>query len=187
MTDTQIIVLNGTSSAGKTSIALELQKTLDKIYCIHGRDLFDNMFPEHIWSDMDLMREIGPKMYLGFHQSIAAYAKQGNYIIVDHIITRPEWLYECAEAFHGINSMFVGVKCPVNVAEKREQDRPDRNIGLVRSQIDLVHSHNTYDIELDTSKSSTAECVASIIERMEGGEYSAFHKLRLTNRATRTH
>lgn len=179
MIDTPIIFLNGTTSAGKTSIARELQKRLDEVYCVHGRDIFDNMFPEHIWSNNELMRKIGPKMYLGFHQSIAAYANQGNYIIVDHILNRKEWVYECAEAFKGIDTMFVGVKCPIDIAVKREQERADRKSGLVRSQINIVHAHNIYDLELDTSKNSTSECVTRIIERMNGEKYNAFHKLRL--------
>ena len=131
MNDTAVILLNGTSSSGKTSIALELQERLEEVYFIYSRDMFQHMFPGHVWSNNELIKKIGPKMFRGFHYSIATFAELGNHIIVDHVLNRPEWIYECAEALSGIKTMLVGVKCPIAVAKKREQERNDREIGLV--------------------------------------------------------
>lgn len=178
MDDATVIVLNGTSSSGKTSIALELQSKLEQVYCIYSRDLFQSMFPEHIWLDKALLREIGPKMFRGFHRSIATFAKAGNRVIVDHVMNRPEWVYECAEALSGIKAILIGIQCPIDVAEKREQERGDREIGLVRSQIDIVHAHRVYDLEVDTSLLSATECADRIIQKMKGGQFNALETLR---------
>ncbi len=183
MIDTPVIFLNGTSSSGKTSIARELQKRLAKVYCVWSRDVFDSLFPSEIWDNNELMKDIGPNIYLGFHKAIATYASSGNYIIIDHILNRFEWPYECADAFDGVNAMFVGVKCPIDIAKKRERDRGDRKIGLVESQIDIVHAHDVYDLVVDTSLCSVSECVENIISRMGDGEYTAFKKLRQESRS----
>jgi len=178
MNDTAVIFLNGTSSAGKTSVALELQKKLEEVYFVYSRDMFQNMFPGHIWTDNELMRNIGPKMFRGFHNSIATFAEAGNHIIVDHVLNRPEWIYECAEALSGIKAMLVAVKCPIDVAEQRERERSDREIGLVRSQFEIVHAHELYDFEVDTSLHSSGECADMIINKMKVGEFYAMETIK---------
>lgn len=185
MNDIAVIFLNGTSSAGKTSIALELQARLEEIYFVYSRDMFQKMFPEHIWTNSVLMRNIGPKMFRGFHDSIATFAEAGNHIIVDHILNRPEWIYECADALAGIKAILVGVKCPIEVAEKRERERHDREIGLVRSQFDIVHAHMLYDIEVDTSLHSPGECANMIISKMKDGEFNALETIRAGKKYSR--
>ena len=175
MNDVTVIFLNGTSSAGKTAIALELQSRLEEVYFVYSRDVFQSMFPGYVWTNKELMKNIGPKMFRGFHDSIATFAKAGNHIIVDHVLNRPEWIYECADALSGISVMLVGVKCPIDVAEKRERERGDREIGLVRSQFDIVHAHELYDYEVDTSLYSSEECADMIISKMKSGEFNALN------------
>ncbi|MDY6895676.1 MAG: chloramphenicol phosphotransferase, partial [Thermotogota bacterium] len=59
-----------------------------------------------------------------------------------------------------------------------EKDRGDRSIGLARYQFDRVHRHGLYDLELDTSVMSAAECVAEIQAALDGKrEPSAFERL----------
>ena len=182
MFDTSVIFLNGTSSSGKTSIALELRNRIEEIYFIYSRDVFQSMFPGHIWTDDELMRTIGPSMFRGFHNSIATFAAAGNRVIVDHVLNRQEWVYDCAEALSGIKTIFIGVKCPIDVAEERERVRGDREIGLVRSQYDVVHAHNLYDLEVDTSKNRAGECADMIIERMKIGDFTALTTIRANNK-----
>lgn len=178
MSNASVIILNGTSSAGKTSIALALQELLDDVYFIYSRDVFQSMFPGHIWVNNELMKKIGPRMFRGFHASIAAFAEAGNHLIVDHVLNRPEWIYECADALSDVDALLVGVRCPIDVAEKRELARGDREIGLVSSQYEIVHAHNLYDVEVDTSLHSSMRCANMVIERMKDGEFDALRKIR---------
>lgn len=76
------------------------------------------------------------------------------------------------------NILFVGVRCPLAVLEQRERDRGDREIGLARYQFDRVHRHGIYDLELNTSVLSVAECVAKIQAAVDSKrEASAFERL----------
>ena len=72
----------------------------------------------------------------------------------------------------------MGVRCPLEIAEHRERERGDRNIGTARYQFERVHIHELYDLEIDTSLLSVDECVARIIRWISNKpEESAFQKL----------
>jgi len=103
-----------------------------------------------------------PAIISGLHRCVAALAWSGNNIILDHVLQEKEWLEECVEKWDGLDVLFVGVKCPLRIAEQREKERGDRNIGTARYQFGRVHIHELYDIEMDTSVQTVEECVARI-------------------------
>jgi chloramphenicol 3-O phosphotransferase len=162
-----IIFLNGTSSAGKTTIAVALQNTLEAAHMRASLDDFFHLFPEKLLTprneeEAQAFMCLVPKVVSGFHRAIAAFAGAGSNVIVDHVLEGEGWLDECLAAWKDYDVLFVGVRCPLEVAEQREKDRGDRNIGLARYQFERVHRHDLYDLELDTSVLSVAECVAKI-------------------------
>jgi chloramphenicol 3-O phosphotransferase len=180
----QIIFLNGTSSAGKTTIARALQETLETAYMRASLDDFFNFYPEKLFApktkeDAQVFRRRIPNLVSGFHRSIAALAGAGNNVIVDHVLQGEGWLDECLAALRDYDVLFVGVRCPLAVLEQRERDRGDREIGLARRQFEQVHRHGIYDLELDTSVLSAEECVTEIRAALESErEATAFEKLR---------
>jgi chloramphenicol 3-O phosphotransferase len=77
--------------------------------------------------------------------------------------------------------LFVGVRCSLEIAEQRERERGDRIEGLARFQYPLVHSHGTYDFEVDTSTSSPTVCANQIKQFLQDGSApKAFHILQDT-------
>ena len=72
-------------------------------------------------------------------------------MIIDHVLQEPEWIAPCVREFKSVKVVFVAVRCPLDVLEIREQARCDRRVGLARYPYDRVHSHDTYDLEVDTS------------------------------------
>ena len=46
-----------------------------------------------------------------------------------------------------VQEAFVGVRCPLEVAQRWELARGDRTLGQGASQIALVHAHGVYDDE----------------------------------------
>jgi chloramphenicol 3-O phosphotransferase len=62
----------------------------------------------------------------------------------------------------GFTLHLVGVFAPLDVLEARERARGDRLIGLARGQYDRVHRGKTYDLEIDTSTATPAECAERI-------------------------
>lgn len=167
-----VIFLNGTSSSGKTTIAKALQDKLPEPYMYVSIDDFFSMYPERFLEptskeEDDVLARLFPAIVSGFHMSVASLAQSGNNIIVDHVLQEDGWLKECVENWVGLNVLFVGVKCPLEITERREKTRDDRVIGTARYQFDRVHVHGLYDIEVDTSILGVDECVARIMELID--------------------
>jgi len=189
MTLGNIILLNGASSAGKTSILLALQQVLDTPYLDAGIDKFLWMLPkqyldvplwhevfEYSWRENGDTRELsiqagplGHKLMSGMHQSIVALSQSGNNVIADHVLIERQWVQECARLFADLPALFVGVHCPLEVLEQRERERADRTLGQARAYLRKVHAHGTYDLDVDTSRFSPADCALQIKVRLQDG------------------
>jgi chloramphenicol 3-O phosphotransferase len=185
-----VIFLNGTSSAGKTSISNKLMQILDEdfIYlsvdnAIAGvNDMLMSMF------GLDISREeirtieneeiIENSVISLFHHYIMAFSMIGKNIIVDHVLIEPRWLEECIALLHNTQTFYVGVLCPLDEVERRERDRRDRPIGLAKAQFEIVHKHCKYDIEVNTYSNSAAECAKTIKEYIKSNQPRALKELK---------
>ena len=166
-----VILLNGTSSAGKTSIAKVLQRLMDVPYLHVPIDSFEDMMPER-----DIFGEPGSaewqplfnRMLSGFHHSVAALAAAGSNLVVDHLLVQgvvpQNWLAECLDLLAPFTVYFIGVHCPLEELRRRELARGDRGIGQAERQLGRVHRHGVYDLELDTSLLSAEQCALKIKE-----------------------
>lgn len=170
------ILLNGTSSSGKTSIAHALRELLADPTLIFSRDQFHQSLPDQFWEEAALRRAIGPTVFRQFHQSLLPFCTDGQNVIIDHILNQAEWPLEIATVFEGIDLYFIGVKCPMKITEDRERSRDDRPNGLARSQIDIVHAHGDYDFSVDTSRLPPSECAMAIIDHVENNVPYAFRR-----------
>lgn len=189
MTTGQIILLNGTSSAGKTSLVRALQQTLEQPFLDAGIDKFLWMLPKRylnppLWSEVfryDWPPEGGPlglrisagplghQLVAGMHRAIAVLALAGNHVVADHVLLDPAWVVDCAAVLGALPTLFVGVRCPLHVVEQRERDRRDRTLGQARAQFSAVHAHGRYDLEVDTSLLSPEACAEVIKQRLAAG------------------
>ncbi|NUT19858.1 MAG: AAA family ATPase [Hamadaea sp.] len=157
----QIILLNGTSSAGKSSIARELLPLLDRPYYFMPVDALNSMRHQRPMTPEEL-EETLQRLAGGYHRAAAGMAWAGNDVVLDHVLRRPEWLRECVELFPA-DVVFVKVYCPLPELQRREAARGDRPIGKAESHYPLVHRHAEYDVEVDTSKLSPRECADRIL------------------------
>lgn len=195
MTPGRIILLNGTSSSGKGAIAAALVDTLPAPYVHIGFDdlvhlrrnaaYFGepgfNLRESNAGAGGPITMEIGLlglRFFSGMHHAVRAFASVGNNLIVDEVLWDPDWLQEYVEILDGYRVLFVGVLCPLAVAEERERARGDRLIGLARSQFDHVHAHGVYDLTVNTSVTTPVECAARIAQAEIKGEEKAFAQLR---------
>lgn len=186
-----LVVLNGTSSAGKSAIAAALQDILPG-YPIHtGIDHFHEAAPSRIHSSSDGLNSatadgflwvfpdggsvvselrVGPaalRLWAGLHAAAAVLVQTGNDVIVDDLLFDRRVRDEAIETLYALDPLFVGVRCPLEVAQRRERER-DRTAGLAVA-LAAVHDGCIYDIEVDTSVMSPAECAALIRNRLVRG------------------
>jgi chloramphenicol 3-O phosphotransferase len=188
MTHGKIIILNGTSSSGKTSIVRALQDILEEPYLDAGIDSFIWMLPRRyldrpLWDEvLGLATEagaVGHRLISGMHQTIAVLSRAGNNVVAVHVLVEPQWLEECTRLFSELPALFVGVRCALEVLEQREVARKDRTLGQARAQFPLVHAHGVYDLEVDTSDTSAEACALQIKRRLEDGRPpDAFKRLK---------
>jgi len=149
----KIIVINGPSSSGKTTLALALQKQLDIPFIRFSFDLFidHEAFPtEQIKSGKFSWGQMRPSVFRGLHQCLPALATAGNNIIFDHIIETKAWLNELNSLISGLDVFFVGLQCSLAELERREIQRGDRRPGEARRDFETVRGIPTYDLELDS-------------------------------------
>jgi chloramphenicol 3-O phosphotransferase len=153
----RIILLNGASSSGKSSVARVLQARLHRPYwhisIDHLRDA--GVLPlgrvrsgEFTWADMR-----GP-FFAGFERSLPIYAEAGNNLIVEHIIEDEAWMQRVVRLLHEFDVFFVGVRCDLDELEQRERQRGNRPLGDAKRDFFTVHRHAVYDIEVDTTSTS---------------------------------
>jgi chloramphenicol 3-O phosphotransferase len=183
-----IIILNGSSSSGKTTLLRALQNALPEPFIDAGIDRFIWMLPKRyldrpLWDDVlglaDTAGETGHRLVLGMHRCILALANCGNSVIADHVLVEPAWVRDAAALFADLPAYLICVRCPLDVLVERERARRDRTLGQAEKQYEKVHAHGIYDLEVDTSLNPPEECAAQIITLIESGRPpEAFRRLK---------
>ncbi|MFE3632713.1 chloramphenicol phosphotransferase CPT family protein [Streptomyces sp. NPDC059168] len=177
-----VVLLNGTSSSGKSSIARALLEVLDGTWFHMPVDTFHAMRGGRPAADADLPAEID-RTVMGFHRAVAGMAAGGNNLVVDHPLSRRWRLLDLLGLLVPGDTVLVAVRCPLAELERRERVRGDRQPGLAALQYDHVHAHGAHDVEVDTSVLSPRECALRISDFMrDRPRPTAFDRLRAASR-----
>jgi chloramphenicol 3-O phosphotransferase len=178
----RVILLNGPSSSGKSSIGKALLAMLPDPWFLVPVDTVSGMrSTEHTRS----LGEVEVEAMLrrtrqGYHRVIAALVSTGNDVVMDYLLSEPWRLADLIKVLHGYDVTLVDVQCAPHELERRERQRGDRPLGLAASQT-LVFSHEDNDIEVDTTSRSAIECARDIVDRMDKiSSPKAFERLRRT-------
>ncbi len=180
MSQGTIILLNGASSSGKTTLALALQDRLERPYFHIAQDMFNRMAPR-TYRNTDFWSMTATSIS-AMHHTIALFSDLGLNVIVDHVLTDAAevqaWLPEAVRLLHAHPVLFVRVWCPAEELDRREQARGDRRPGQGRAQLEHMHHHGVYDLSVDTYQFTTVECADSIVQALEQPErWTAFRTL----------
>lgn len=148
-----IILVNGASSSGKSTLSKALQAKLEQPFWHYSIDhlIAANILPqERINSQEFLWSDLRPQFFAGFHHSLPALVKAGNNLIVEHIVETKKWMQLLLELLKPFDVFFVGVHCPLLELERREIERGNRRIGEARQDFETVHTFGIYDLEIDS-------------------------------------
>ncbi|WP_158817754.1 chloramphenicol phosphotransferase CPT family protein [Methylocapsa sp. S129] len=145
----RIILLNGTSSAGKSTLAKELRVRLEPQFHYYSSDqLADARFRP---LDKDVRFQYREAFFEGFHRSIPAFAEVGLDLLVEHIVERQSWADDLKALLSPFNVFWVGVHAPAAEIERRERLRGNRQIGEGAYHL-KTHDFCRYNLEIDTTQ-----------------------------------
>jgi chloramphenicol 3-O phosphotransferase len=193
-----IVVLNGVSRAGKSTVARAIQESVPGIWMHLGMDAHKACTPPSKQPGVGLRpgrHQVGaavedcvPILYAALYEAVAAHAMLGLNVVMDvnhhdsYSVPRGI-LQDCARRLAGLPVLFVGVRCPIDVIWVRREATWGQARGTVDAGVTAAvelaqwatHAHGCYDLEIDTSLLSLDECVEVIAKRlMEGPPGSAF-------------
>jgi len=202
-----IVFLNGTSSAGKTSIAKKIQEIYPEPMLHMGMDhFFFSLHPRFIghgeeshlgYQFVSVDDPIGPKILVqkgiygkrisrAMHLALKAVVESNIPLVIDDLLFSEEDFQDYLELFKDVNVIFVSVKPPLQIAELREKMRGDRSAGLARGLYEVVYQDRLFDIEIDTEKMSPEESAQLIINYINAStQPTAFKENALRAHLTR--
>ncbi len=182
-----VIILNGASSSGKSSLAKAMQHVgSEKKFLTLGLDTFIKMMPYGMLGFGDLAKQgfsfeyektepnpsikimaggFAKKLLLGISKTSRVLAELGFNVIIDEVIlekdTMKNYISELAEQ----EVFFVKVTCDLKLLQEREVLRGNRSWGLAYYQYHNMHDADfLYDITIDTSSGSIFEAAQKIID-----------------------
>ncbi len=173
----QVVLLNGGSSAGKSSIAVALQDQLPTAWLSLSVDtLLDAMPARLTGADAGIQFGTDGGIQLGeqftaledaWMAGIAAMVRAGARVIVqDGFVSGPATQRRWRAALSGCRVLWVAVRCAPAAAAAREAQRADRTPGMAEVQAELVHRGIDYDLSVDTTATSAADCAALIAREL---------------------
>ncbi|MDI6100308.1 chloramphenicol phosphotransferase [Actinoplanes sp. NEAU-A12] len=178
--DGRIILLNGASSSGKSSIGLALLPLLADpwfFFPVDGLGAMRSTVHTRVLDDAgidDMLR----RTRAGYHRAVAGLASAGNDVIMDYPLSERWRLDDLLRTLAGYDVTLVEVRCSPAELDRRERARGDRPVGLARSQ-GLVYAHGDRDIAVDTTTATPAECALTIVNALDGvSSPKAFDRLR---------
>lgn len=174
-----VVILNGGSSSGKSSLARSLQAALPSPWLRFGiDDLIDAMPDAMLNGDGGI--EFGSDgsvrpgdafraLETTWMHGVAEMARRGASVIVEDAFVsgldaRDRW----RASLEGLSVLWVGVFCDPTVATARERERGDRVAGMAAAQAEAVHVGMTYDVTVDTSVASPERCAQVVARRLAG-------------------
>ncbi|WP_344147639.1 phosphotransferase-like protein [Kribbella yunnanensis] len=185
----RLIALIGTSSAGKSSTAKQLQLVLPEPYLLVGLDHFYDMFPSDwgghrggpgpgFWQEtltdpdgkpriVTHYGEAGRRMFEGMRAAVLALLDAGNHVILDEMPVDASIMPAWRRALHGRAVYWISVEAPLEVIEAREPERNHgRHLGNARGHFGLgLEGH--FDLRLDSAALTPEERAAAVVAAAE--------------------
>jgi len=141
-------------------------------------------------------------LYAGLYESVAAHSRLGIDVVVD--VGHHDWysrplgiLPDAARRLDGLPAFLVGVRCEIGEILRRRSAAPRGRYDTseqagggaepepVRRWQDAAHRPGIYDLEVDTTGRSPAECAAAIRWHLDHTTPTAFTRLAALTESSR--
>lgn len=191
-----VLLLYGTSSAGKTTLLREIMKQSSIPFLFYSIDsLVNNSIDEkfitlatssitddqkkwfYFTQSVDKAGNVSmhinqgqeaSKLVEDFIDSLAIFVGKGHHVILDEIMWNPTVFDFYKKTFSAV-ATFVVVKvyCQLEECLRREKVRGDRIIGFSRGLNTAYDNVSNFDIEVDTTSTSPKENAQKILAELE--------------------
>lgn len=170
----RVILLNGGSSAGKSTLAKRMQAMLPEPWLSLGVDDLIRAAPPSMEDTPDGLTiasggaiTVGPsyrRLEAAWAAGVAAMARAGVGVIVDEVLVdgaagQARW----NAALASVGVLWTGVRCDAAEAARREVTRGDRMSGMARLQADSVHLGVAYELIVDTTANAPETCARQVV------------------------
>ena len=161
----QIILLNGPSSSGKSTLSKTLQALIwekrSLKYEVVSIDDFMKTDPmETIYED-DVFEISGDLC-----DHVLERMKESSGVIIDHVITSERIYQQLKNAMEDYTLFEVHVDCSLEILKKREQERKDRCPGSAEASATYLFPKDGYDLTVDSGLQSSEENARIIFEAL---------------------
>lgn len=160
-----VLLLNGPSSAGKTSLAKALQARLHQENIESLVLSVDALLCGSLATSLNTAEKV---LAPAFHAAVAEVARCGKFVIVDHVIGEDShWLADLQTRLGPIQLTGVQVRCDPAELVRRESTRTDRPADAAHALRQHAHIHIPLPNELcvDTSTDLPDACAVRILRQ----------------------
>ncbi|MFC4637767.1 chloramphenicol phosphotransferase CPT family protein [Deinococcus hohokamensis] len=196
-----LVILNGTTSAGKSSVQRALMDLADEPWLAAGVDHFwrfifgkyNGLTPpadqgfhwigrfegDTLYVDDLRTGPVGDRFFTGMHHAIRAFLNAGLNVVADHCLWDQRLVEQCAAVFSDVDAWMVGLHPPLEVSETWERQRTDKQIlGMSRAVQRLMDGTQVeYDLTFDTSRFSPQACATEILQAVQGRPPEALRRM----------
>lgn len=165
----KLLVIDGPSCVGKTSLAKSLQEqflpsvwlnfSIDTVVYTLPAAILDECNNENNWDRVDaaaLMR--------GAFACVDGLLKAGNNIVFDVVISSEKRARQLQQVFDGHDPFYVGVTASWERLHERASAREDRTLAEVEHGFETSPKHLPYDLLVDTTHQDSSSAAREVLE-----------------------
>lgn len=164
MKNGKLILINGVSSSGKTTIAREIESLLSDFF-YSSLDEFDLLIEK--MENREAGKLIQAETEILYHRWLKSLIDCGVNVIVDHVLHTKIIKEDFLTIFSDVKIFKIGLSCSLLTLKEREKLRGDRRVGLAESQYNEIHQNITYDRILNTDENNLTENISRIMINLE--------------------
>jgi chloramphenicol 3-O phosphotransferase len=175
----RLVLLNGPSSAGKTTLSHAVAARLSTPWLLLPVDLFHQIRTR---PDADLTprqrNDVLRRTRAAYHRALTGAVTSGCDVLGDHVLNEPWRLDDLLRLTPGLDVLLVHVTCSPTELKRREKARGARDPGAALVEQRLVFQHGDCDLAVDTTYGPDEPTAALLQLIREPPADRAFDRLR---------